>query len=402
MPGAAGDDHDRDEAHEDPDEHDEHDDAPPLGNPPHPLDRIWRHPSELPPAPVGLSSSPKAQSRRDLGHVWVALAAAGAGALATFVILAAFGVFDDGTQAPTARRAEQVRVTDAAVAQLAADIAPSIVAVSVVGPEGMRRGSGVCVRNSGDILTSERLVRGGTRITVTSNDGEIETASLLGDDQATDLALLHVGGGIQAAPIAERGVRAGDTVLAVSASGTAGKQPWIGDGIVASIDGVAVQLGGPAMDGMIATNAAAGKTGLGGALLDRQGTVAGIVVAPLDGDRSTYAVPIRRAAEVAEQLSRRGTAQHGWLGAQGVDANGAPMITAVNSGGPAERGGLEVGDVVIAVGGRPVATMGEVTAAVRWYDPRSVVSIKVLRGERIVNVTVTVGATKPDSMLAGV
>jgi hypothetical protein len=43
-----------------------------------------------------------------------------------------------------------------------------------------------------------------------------------------------------------------------------------------------------------------------------------------------------------------------------------------------------------------------VTAAVRWYDPRSVVSIKVLRGERIVNVTVTVGATKPDSMLAGV
>jgi S1-C subfamily serine protease len=58
--------------------------------------------------------------------------------------------------------------------------------------------------------------------------------------------------------------------------------------------------------------------------------------------------------------------------------------------------------VVVAVGGRPVTTMGEVTAAVRWYDPRSVVSIKVLRGERIVNVTVTVGATKPDSMLAGV
>src|SRR3954468_13691065 len=100
MPGAAGDDHDDHDAHDDV----EDDEPEPLGRPPHPLDRLWRHPSELP-ASATAPGAPLLQRPRHLSLAGVALAAAGTGALATVVILAAFGVFDDGAaQAPTSRR----------------------------------------------------------------------------------------------------------------------------------------------------------------------------------------------------------------------------------------------------------------------------------------------------------
>jgi putative serine protease PepD len=385
MPGAAGDDHD-----------DLDDDPEPVGNPPHPLDRVWRHPSELPAVDVAPVASRRAGVGRN-GHrlpmpVWLALAA-GAGALVTLGVLAAFGAFDDReAEAPTSRRLERVRVEDAAVAKLASDIAPSIVTVAVVGPAGAKRGSGVCVRHSGDILTSERLVRDATRLAVVTHEGEVRDVEVRGRDPDTDLALLSVGAGLEAAPVAADLLEPGDTVLAVGANGGNGKPPWIGNGIVASVDTSVAQLGGPAMDGLIATDAHSGLGGVGGALLDRQGAVAGIVLAPIDGDGSTYAVPIRFAAHVAEQLRDRGRAAHGWLGVQGVDTNGLPTVTALTENGPAANAGMQAGDVIVAVGDKVVMTMGEVTAAIRWYAPRTMVVVKVRRGEDIVNLDVTVGS----------
>jgi S1-C subfamily serine protease len=388
MPGPAGDEND--------DLDDEHGDGPePMGNPPHPLDRVWRHPSELPAAPP----RPRVVTpKRDLGHLWVALAAAGAGAVATVVLLAAFGVFDNGnTPAPLA---EPIKA-GAAVAKLAADIAPSIVTVSVIAPDGARRGSGVCVRHSGDILTSERLLRGATRITVTTHDGTAQRATVSGRDPTTDLALLHVRRPVQAAPVAPDPLRAGDSVLAVGAAGSTGDDPWIGNGIVSSIDGVVAQLGGPAMDGLVATDARAGKTGAGGALLDRQGAVAAIVMSPVTGDDATYALPIDAAANIADELSMHRTAAHGWLGVQGSDAGGVPTVTGMTQGGPADRAGIHTGDVVVAVGGRTVDTMGEVTAAVRWYKPKATVPVKVRRANALVDVSVKMGAAPANAAMTG-
>jgi S1-C subfamily serine protease len=334
--------------------------------------------------------------------LWVALAAAGAGALATLALLAAFGVFDSDTpSAPTTRRAERVKVEDEAVAKLAADIAPSIVTVAVLGPGGARRGSGVCVRHGGDILTSNRLVRGASRVTVVTHDGRPLTAQVRGGDADTDLALLHVGASIQAAPVAQRPVSAGDTVLAVGASGAKDTPPWIGDGIVASVDGLVAQLGGPAMDGLIATDASSGKVGAGGALLDRQGTVAGIVLAPIDGDSVTYAVPIGVAAQVAMQLAGDGKVAHGWMGVQGSDASGVPTVTGLTAAGPAAHAGMRVGDVIVAIADKPVMTMGEVVATVRWFEPKRVVQVKVRRGRVPVNLEVRLGDAPTDDAAAG-
>lgn len=393
MPGPAGDEHD------DHDDLDDPEDAPEsLGSPPHPLDRVWRHPSELPLVPVP-RPLPRT-SKRDLRHFWVALTAAGAGAVAVVVILAAFGVFDNGTHPPNPQ-VEAVRQKDEAVAQLVADIAPSIVAVSVLGPDGARRGTGVCVRHAGEVLTSERLVRGARNVTITASDGRVLNATVRGRDPTTDLALLRVKGSLEAASVADDALRAGDSVIAVGTSSVGGKDPWIGTGIVASVEGVVAGLGGPAMDGMIATTAWPGKDGIGGALLDRQGGVAGILIAPLQGDNSTYAVPIAFAGEIADQLSAKGSAVHGWLGVTGKDVNGAPTITGLTDSGPAAHAGLRAGDVVVSVGERAVTTMGEVTAAVRWYDPHATVAIKVRRADTLVKTQVTLGATPPNAMNMG-
>jgi putative serine protease PepD len=332
---------------------------------------------------------------------WTALAAAGAGAVATLAILAAFGLFSDEVVDPPTRRAERAADNAAAVARLASDIAPSIVTVSVVTPDGPRRGSGVCVRHGGDILTSDKLVRGASAVTITTSDGEVRNAEVRGHDPTTDLALLHVDNGVRAAPISDGAVRAGDTVLVVGAPSATGKPPWIGDGIVASVDGLVAQLDGVAMDGLIATSASPGKTGLGGALLDRRGFVAGIVLAPVDGDATTYVVPIGAAAKVADELNERGAAEHGWLGAQGRDSNAGPTVTALTANGPAARAGIQEGDVLLAIAGREVMSMGEVIATVRWHDPRAIVSVKVRRGGELRKFDVTVGATPAESVLAG-
>jgi S1-C subfamily serine protease len=381
MPGAAGNDRD------------DHDDESPddFSAPPHPLDRLWRHPSELP----ALGASPTARSRpRKRTTAVVAAAAAGVGAVATVAVLAAFGMLD--SQVKEVPQLERVQVQDAAVARLAANIAPSIVTISAVAADGIRRGSGVCVRHDGDILTSDHLVRNAISVSVTTSDGMTHTAFVRGHDADTDLALVHVDGALQAAPVAEDSVQPGDTVLVVGAADTGGTTPWIGDGIVASVSESVSQLGGPSMDGLIATNALPGREGIGGALLDRSGSLAGIVVAPISGDPSTYAVPMTLAAQVADELSIRGVASHGWLGVQGSDTNGGPMVQTMTPLGPAAIAGFHPGDVIVSVSGLSVETLGDVVAAVRWYQPGAAVVVKVRRNQQLVNLTVHLGGTGPN------
>jgi S1-C subfamily serine protease len=379
MPGAAGDDRD------------DHDDEglEDFSAPPHPLDRLWRHPSELP-SVSAVAASPRRPRTRST--MFVAVAAAGVGAVATVAVLAAFGMLE--SQVKEVPQLERVQVADEAVARLAANVAPSIVTVSVVAPDGIRRGSGVCVRHDGDILTSDHLVRNATRVSVTTNDGMTHTATVRGHDADTDLALVHVDGTLPAAPVADGPVHPGDTVLIVGTADAGSAAPWIGDGIVASVSGSVAQLGGPSMDGLIATNASPGRDGIGGALLDRSGDVAGIVLSPISGDPTTYAVPMTLAAQVADQLSIRGVATHGWLGVQGTDTNVGPMVRTMTPLGPAAAAGVHAGDVIVSISGLPVDTVGDVAAAVRWYRPGAAIVVKVRRDEQLVNLTVHLGSTR--------
>ncbi len=360
---------------------------PTLGGPPHPMDRIWRHPSELP-ALSEPSSRPGARPAPTvLRSLLTPLGAGAIGALLTVAVLAAAGVFDKSGATSTPNRSTGTGRAAEAIATVARRVAPAIVAVRVVGKKGSAAGSGVCIRHAGQVLTSNRLVANASHIEVVTSDGTVRTAHVIGRDPASDLALLTVDGELAAADLAApHTLRIGDPVYAVGA-GSSGT-PWVSAGIVSSLD-ARVASDGTTMTGLVETNALTESAVAGGALLDSQGRVAGILMTPVSGHPATVAVPILLASQVADRLRADGYVDHGWLGVAGrVTAHGQVVITALAVGGPSERAGIQVGDIVVNADSQPIATMDDLMAAARGHWPGDRIHLVVTRNRRDLTVSV--------------
>lgn len=380
------------------------DDAdPPERAVPDPMDRLWRHPSEL-----GALARPRRQrnrlrlrrqraERRRGTRVFVPIGSALAGAGATLILLTAFGSVDlDQTTTAAAdsipRTAQPTVVVDR--------LAPSIVAITARDANGLRRGSGVVLRHRGEVLTNARLVGAATSVSVLTIGGERVPAKVIGVDLAADLALVTIGrpllaAPLLAAPLAERMPGVGQPIYAIGADPSGHATPRVSRGIVSSTDGLVAQVDGPAMAGLIEIDALAEAASAGGALVDTEGNVLGVLLGPTSARRGALALPISFAAEIAGRLRSRGSADHGWLGLNGVDSPHGPIVFEVVTSGPAAIARLQVGDVVLSVDGRAVDTMTEVTAVVRRHWPGDEVDIRVRRGGWFVMVTVQLGATPP-------
>ncbi|HEY5011498.1 MAG TPA: trypsin-like peptidase domain-containing protein [Acidimicrobiia bacterium] len=363
---------------------------PALGAPPHPMDRVWRHPSELPaigrpPRHSGPRLAPAA-----LRSLLVPLGAGAVGALLTVGVLAAAGVLDQRNVSSAARPSTGGGPATETIATVARRIAPAIVAVRVIGRTGSRSASGVCIRHTGQVLTSNRLVADARRIEVVASDGTVRPAHLLGRDPASDLALLTIDGSLEAADLAApHKLAIGDPVYAVGADSTG--TPWVSAGIVSSLDG-RVAGDGTTMSGLIETNAVTEPAVAGGALLDSQGRVAGILMTPVGGHPTTAAVPILLASQVADGLRADGHVDHGWLGLAGkVTARGQVVITALATGGPSDRAGVEIGDVVVNADSQPIATMDDLMAAARGHWPGDRIHLEVTRRNRETTISVRLG-----------
>jgi len=272
---------------------------------------------------------------------------------------------------------------------LALAAAHSVVAVSVHDGQGTRRGSGVFVRRSGEILTSDRLVGQAKKIDVTTADGEVRSARVVGRDATTDLVLLRVvANGSNAvnasfgteARFASSAPKTGDSVYVVGAPSPGDSEPWLSNGLVASTDSLVSVDRGPTTSGLLETAAASSTASSGGALVDRNGKVTGIVLAPISGSRMTYAVPITTALTVANDLRAQGYTPHGALGIDGINAPDGPTVTSMVSDGPAEIAGVRVGDVVESVDRREVYTMSQLMALVRHDRPGQTVELALRRG----------------------
>ncbi len=364
---------------------------------PHPLDRIWLHPSEL--APVGAMTSPPRG-----GRPWATTLVAGAtGAILTLAVLGAVGALDRPAEHVSEPNPVPTSAPIVTAQALAIAAAHSVVAVSAHDARGTRRGSGVFVRRSGEVLTSDRLVGKATRIDVIARDGTSHRARVLGRDATTDLVLLgFAAGGATAvrvpasfavpAPLASRAPKTGDTVWVVGAPSPGGSSPWLSDGLVASTDSLLAVERGPTTSGLLETAAASSAASSGGALVDRSGNVTGIVLSPVRGERMTYAVPIRTALSIADDLRVHGHATHGALGINGVNAPAGPMVTSMITGGPADRAGVRVGDIVESVDRHLVYSMNDVMALVRHDRPGQPVELELQRGSNRLRMVATLTA----------
>jgi S1-C subfamily serine protease len=375
----------------------ESDDAP-NGPPPDPLDRPWVHPSELR-SFVTTPTAPREPRPREWA---IGIGSAVSAVLATILVLVAFGALGGRHRSPIPPPVvtSPGDVIDYAVAErVGTAVAASVVMVRVHSPDGTRpAGSGVAVA-SDRIVTAAHNLGGATDVVVVTNYGSEIAAKVVGADPETDLALLSVpGGGFKIAQLGGSGpARIGQTVVAVSAA----PHPRVNIDVVSDRD-VMVDAGtGVDIAGLLETGIAVTPDMSGGALVDPDGNLVGILTRAVSGNPDGLAIPVSTIRDVRDQLDGSGKVAHGWMGvvcdkdpAQSRPQGGA-TVDAVWTASPAADAGLMAGDVIVRAGGRVVNGRPDLVAAVRSLRPQDPLDIQYVRDGRTRTVTVTLKAGDP-------
>ncbi len=295
------------------------------------------------------------------------------------------------------------------VAQVASQVGPSVVQVNVQAvqetpfgtQEGEGVGSGVIYREDGYVITNNHVVEGADSVNVAFADGTTEQGEVVGTDPFTDLAVVRVDRrDLPAADFAEDpDLRLGE--LAVAVGSPSGFQSTVTAGVVSGLNReVPAELTGgrqeAALVDLIQTDAAISPGSSGGALANRDGEVVGINVAYLPPSQTGaesigFAIPAYTATSVADQLIENGEAVGPYMGVAladlapetarrfGVEAEAGALVAEVEPDGPAERAGIETGDVVTAVDEEEVRGSGDLLSALRRYGPGDRVEVTVLR-----------------------
>jgi putative serine protease PepD len=286
-------------------------------------------------------------------------------------------------------------VDRSSLAKIAADVQPTVVVIQT----GSGEGSGVIMSDDGYIVTNNHVVasaRGGA-VEVVFNSGKRVSASIVGTDPKTDLAVVKANdaSGLKAATWGNSDdVQVGDTVLAIGSP--LGLQGSVTAGIVSALHRtitVGDQQDSPFGGGgsrttigdAIQTDAPINPGNSGGALVNLNGQVIGINSAiATSGSNGNigvgFAISANRAKAVAEQLISGGTVSHPYLGVSVADAeNGGARIAQIESGSPAERGGLRVGDVVTKIGDRQISGSEDLIGAIQAATVGAQLQLTVVR-----------------------
>jgi serine protease DegS/serine protease DegQ len=229
-------------------------------------------------------------------------------------------------------------------------------------------GSGVIVSSDGHLLTNYHVIADAREILVGLHDGRITTASIVGTDAETDLAVLRIEGtGFPAVGFADPAhpLAVGDVVLAIGNPFRIGQT--VTHGIVSATGRDQPMLS--RYEDFIQTDAAINTGNSGGALVNAAGDLVGINTAQFGpGLGISFAIPAAAAKRVLDEILQRGYVQRGWLGfdyATRADAAGwdpaarGVHVVAVAAGGPAEAAGLRAGDALLALDGTPIVDEGD-------------------------------------------
>jgi Do/DeqQ family serine protease len=265
-------------------------------------------------------------------------------------------------------------------------------------------GSGVLVSPEGFLLTNHHVVEDATEIEVQLADGRQTPAHVIGSDAETDIAVLKIDlDGVPAITLGNvRALQVGDAVLAIGNPFNVGQT--VTAGIVSALD--RNQAGASPFQNFIQTDAAINPGNSGGALVDAQGNLVGINTAIFSRSGGSlgigFAVPVDTARSVMEALLRGGRVRRGWIGVEprdltaelaeslGLPVKTGVLITGVLQDGPAARGGLRPGDVVLRVDDRGVRNTGELLSAVAALPPDRPARLGLQRGPQALEVSVQV------------
>ena len=271
-------------------------------------------------------------------------------------------------------------------------------------------GSGVIISKDGYIITNNHVVENADNIAIKLYDGSEVEAELIGTDPQTDLAMVKIKP-IPGMKYAEFGdsdkCRIGEWVIAIGAP--RGLDWTVTAGIISAKNRTDIGVLGPTgYEDFIQTDASINPGNSGGPLINLRGKVIGVnslIVSASQGSEGLgFAIPSNLAGNISDSLIKYGKVVRGYLGVQIQDVTPdisksmkldqdmqGVIVADVFEGSPADKGGLEQGDVIISFNGKPVETVAELRNLVAQTRPGQTVTLRVIRNKKQTNIRIKIG-----------
>lgn len=304
-------------------------------------------------------------------------------------------------------RTEQDAATTRLLATLSDELAGAVetVAVGVVTVNARRRlpSTGIVWTGNGLVVTANHTVERDEEITLGLPDGRTAEATLVGRDPGTDIALLRTTvGDVTVAPRSGLTARVGHLALAVGRPGPSG--PMASFGAISTVGGPWRTPSGATVEGYLRADVAMLPGFSGGPLVDGQGGVLGLNSSTL-GRGGGLTLPNGAIDAVVTALQTHGKVRRGYLGigTQGVrlpdalvQTHALPtaealLVTTVEGDSPADRGGLLIGDIIVAVEGQPVSEVEQLQDHLSGDRVGKPIALKIVRGGAPLDLPVVVG-----------
>lgn len=271
-------------------------------------------------------------------------------------------------------------------------------------------GTGVIISSDGYILTNNHVVEKADEITVKLYSQKEYKAKVVGRDKETDLAIIKINtNGLKPAKIGNSDkIEVGDWVMAVGSP--FGLEQTVTQGIISAKGRI---IGAGPYDDFLQTDAAINPGNSGGPLINLNGEVIGINTAITSRSGGYegigFAIPINMAKKVYEDILKKGKVVRGWLGvaiqdltpdlAKYFKVNEGVLVSQVFANGPAQRAGLQRGDVIIEFDGKKIKKYRELQSIVASTEVNKTVNVKVIRKGRETNLKIKIGERNPDAVL---
>jgi len=263
-------------------------------------------------------------------------------------------------------------------------------------------GSGFIISADGYILTNDHVVEGADEIKVKLSDGREFTAEVRGLDAKLDLALVKIdaGGELPFARLGESDdIKVGEWVMAIG--NPFGLEQTVTVGIVSAKGRV---IGAGPYDDFIQTDASINPGNSGGPLFNIHGEVIGINTAIVAGGQGIgFAIPVNMAKQIIPQLRDEGHVTRGWLGVTvqalnkeladsfGLESTHGALINEITNGSPADKAGLQRGDIILSYDGRQIDELNDLPRLVAATPVDKTVDLTIFRDGKERTVKVTIG-----------
>ena len=279
-------------------------------------------------------------------------------------------------------------------------------------PEGM--GSGTILEKNGYILTNNHVVGSAEKILVMLSDGREMEAKLVGSDPPSDLAVIKIDGGdLPVLPFGNSDLMdVGESVIAIG--NPFGLSQTVTFGIISGKG--RSNIGITDYEDFIQTDAAINPGNSGGPLINLNGEIIGVNTAIFTRSGSYqgvgFAVPINMARQIMEDLIKKGSVSRGWLGvgiqdidgrlakAFGLENTNGSLITMVFKNTPAGKAGIQKGDVVIALNGKPIRNSAQFRNMVAVARANTIVEIEIFRKGKTETIKVKLEERPKDPLMA--